>query len=103
MKSTSLDSKNKRQEVPQTIRNLTTKNNIKSTSLKNILKESKIQSLKQNESGKKALLNKKLSDISLLEINKPKNPLLLKNRQRPSQSLHIKYNNNLPIKPLMKI
>ena len=59
-------------------------------------------SFKRFEPEKKAALNKKISDISLIQLKKPQTPLLLKGRQKPSLSLHIK-SNVVPLKATTKL
>ena len=65
-------------------------------------KDMKTPSFTRFEPEKKAALNKKISDISLLQLKKPQTPLLLKGRQKPSLSLHIK-SNVVPLKATNKL
>ena len=65
-------------------------------------KDMKTPSFTRFELDKKGALNKKISDISLLQLKKPQTPILLKGRQKPSVSLHIK-SNVAPLKATNKL
>ena len=104
-KSFSLDTKNstktnfnsaqlKNPEIPAQI--LTTKKNPNFF----LQKDRKTPSFTRLEPEKKVFLSKKIAENSLIQIKKPK-PLLLKNREKPSLSLHIKP--NIPLKATLKL
>lgn len=108
VKSSSLDTKNStKTKISESIKHNNSEFPPKIIPTKNnpslfLTKDLKTPSFTRIEPEKKAALKKKISDISLIQLKKPQTPLLIKDRQKPSQSLHIK-SNVVPLKATIKL